>query len=98
MARISMYHPMRTYACRVMWGRVKKPPVTRSDFAFINFLPIANPEDDDVKAQQGIDHPVVTDAVLAKSGKLPLERGIGFRHFDQFRLNEVKDSFCFCLR
>jgi len=74
------------------------PPATRLDFSFINILPIAYPENEDVKTQQGIDHPVVTDVVLAKTGKLPLERGIGFRLFDQFRLNEVKDSFCFCLR
>jgi len=49
-------------------------------FGSSGFLHTRNNED--VKTQQGIDHPVVTDAVLAKTCKLPLERGIGFRLFE----------------
>jgi hypothetical protein len=64
-----------------------------SDFVFVNILTVGDSEDKDLKTQQGIYHPVVTDAILAKPGKLSLEYRIGFRLFDQFLLNEVKDSF-----
>jgi hypothetical protein len=63
------------------------------DFSFVNILTIADSEDKDIKTQQGIYHPVVTDAVLAKPGKLNFEHRIGFRLFDQFLLNEIQDSF-----
>jgi hypothetical protein len=68
------------------------------DFAFVNILTIADSEDKDIKTQQGIDYPVVTDAVLAKPGKLTLEHRIGFRLLDEFILNEAKDSFRLGLR
>jgi hypothetical protein len=62
------------------------------DFAFVNIVTIGDSEDKDIKTQQGIYHPVVTDAIFAKPAKLSLEYRIGFRLFDQFLLNEVKDS------
>jgi hypothetical protein len=68
------------------------------NFAFVNILTITDSEDKDVKAQQGIDHPVVSDAVLAKAGKLPLKYRIGFRLLDQFLLKEIEDSFRLRLR
>ena len=68
------------------------------DFALVNILTIAYSENKDIKTQQGIDHPIVTDAILAKPGKLTLEHRIGFRLLDQFLLNEVKDSFRLGLR
>ncbi len=71
---------------------------SRLDFAFVNILAIANSENEDILTQQGIDHPVITDAVLTKPGKLPLEYRIRFRLLDQFRLDEVKDSFRLGLR
>jgi hypothetical protein len=63
------------------------------DFVCVNILAIGDSENKDIKTQQGIYHPAVTDAILAKSGKLSLEYRIGLRLFDQFPLNEVKDSF-----
>jgi hypothetical protein len=71
----------------------EKPPATRLDFVFVNIPAISDSEDKDNKTQQDIYHPVVTDAILAKPGKLSLEYRIGFRLFDQFLLNEVNDSF-----
>ena len=72
--------------------------MTCSDFAFVNILPITDSEDKDIKTQQGINHPIVTDAVRAKTGKLTFEHRIGFRLPDQFLLTEVKDAFRLGLR
>jgi hypothetical protein len=70
----------------------------RLNFAFVNILTITDSEDKDINIQQGIDHPVITDAVLAKAGKLTLKYRIGFRLLDQFLLNEIEDSFRLGLR
>lgn len=68
------------------------------DFALVNILTINDSEDKDVKIQQGMDNPVVPDAILAKAGKRPLQYRVGFRMFDQFVLNEIEDSFRLGLR
>lgn len=70
----------------------------RLNFAFVNILTITDSEDKDISIQQGIDYPVVPDAVLAKAGILSLEYRIGFRLPDQFFLNEINDSFRLGLR
>lgn len=53
------------------------PPA--SDLAFVNILAMADFEDKDIGAWQGLDHPAVSNAVLARAGKLPLQYGTGFR-------------------
>jgi hypothetical protein len=68
------------------------------DFTFVDVLAIANPENKDILFQYGIDHPVVTDATLSKPSKLALEHRIGFRLFDQFVIDEFKNSFRLRLR
>jgi hypothetical protein len=80
----------------VTWSSVRQRwirQIVTGEPRMLNILSIADPKNENILAQQGIDHPVVTDTVLAEPGKLPLEYGIEFRLFDQFLLNEVKDSF-----
>jgi hypothetical protein len=63
------------------------------EFVFVNLLTIGNSENKDIKTQQYIYYPVITDTKLAKPGKLSLEYRVRFRLIDQLLLNEVKDSF-----
>ncbi len=83
-----------------MWRGSPLPSLTMPwlDFVFVNILAIANPENEDILTQQRIDHPVVADAIFSKPCKLALENRSGFRVFDQFRLNEIKNSFRLGLR
>jgi len=67
------------------------------DFAFIDFFAITDSEDEYVSAKDGIYHPIVTYAVLAKSGKLPLEYWVRLWLFDQFGLYQIEDSLCLWL-
>jgi hypothetical protein len=68
------------------------------DFAFVNVLTIANSEDKNILLQYGINHSVVTDTILSEPSELTLEHRIGFRLFDQFLLDEIKNSFRLRLR